>query len=263
MAILERLSMLATPETANNILRTALVSNTSRFVPDRAPHLSEFVSGALYRVTATELGTDSADALMDDLAILIKAASAAMDLPSEDSHVRVTMRPVEETRTPVVEPSAYARERSSRSLPAVFGTPVPTLAPPSEGRAPMRVVVASRSDGRFDEVVDELGLDVEVHRVSDVFELVDAASAWSEGPVIVLVDRESAVMRTSTLAAASEELPEHAHVVLWGDGASTNDELPDLIPAPEAWTRVRGETTPREVAMIVRRVGHERLSRSG
>lgn len=263
VAILERLSMLATPETANNILRTALVRAATRFVPDRVPHLGEFVSGALYHVTATELGVDAADALMDDLAILVKAAAAAIGSTDEDSHVRATLRPIEDSRTPVVESSEFARERSARDLPAVFGTPIPTLAPPAESRVALRVVVASRDSGRFDEVVDELGHDADVHRVSDVFELVDAASAWSDGPVIVLVDRESSVMRTSTLAAASDELPEHAHVVLWGDGAATNDELPDLIPAPDSWTRVHGETTPREVAMIVRRVGNERLSRIG
>lgn len=229
--------MLAMPESANSILRTALVLAARRLVPDKGALLEEFVRGPLRRATDAELGPDAADALMDDLAILVRTAFA-VPVDVEDTHVRLTKRPEDD-----------------RGYPAILGTPVPTMAPPSDDGSAIRVVFAGRCDGRFGEMIDVLGADADVHRVSDVFELVDAVSMPSEIPVVVVIDRESSVMRTSTLAAASEELPAHAHVVLWGDSNPATDEMPDMLRAPENWTELGDGTSVRELAVVLRRVG--------
>lgn len=250
MALLERLTMLATPETANGLLRTALLNCKRRFVPEGGAELEEFVQGALFRATRTHLGEDAADALMDDLAVLVKAAVAATT-SDDDSHVRMTIRPVPEHKRP-----------SSPTLPVDASDDLPPLLdfeePPARASITspsIRVIIASRSEDRCGEVAAALGPEAEVQRVSDVFELVDLAAAPTDGAVVVLVDRDEAIVRTSTLAAASDELPATAHVVLWGDGSASNDELPDVIPAPESWTRISGEISVSDIATVIRRVG--------
>jgi len=263
ITILERLSVLATPDSANSILRTALTTCARRFVPESNPTLREFVHGPLRRATSVELGNDAADALMDDLAILVGTTQAeAVDL--ESSHVRLTRRPDVMNPTPLA-PAAIDSSSTAvhaRGYAAVLGTPVPTV-PPPETMASMRVVFASGSHERVEAVANELGASAEITRVSDIFELVDVASDPSDGPVIVVVDRSSAVMNTSTLAAAQEELPRDAIVVLWGDANPATDTLPDVLTAPASWTTVGNEASVRELATILTRVGHERRSRVG
>lgn len=244
-ALVERLATLASPEVASRIVDDVCAKEGLEWVPEGGLILGLFVHGPLREETARVLGEDAADALMDDLVPMVRMNQSASD--PDESQVRVTVRPSpRKTTLPPLATPVVPAPASPESMHAM------------DGRA-LRILVASRDDERVEEIAAAMGERVRVQRVDDVIDLFDAASHVAGEDVVVVIDSAEASVQPSTLAAAHNDLPANAEVVLWGAREAESEELHAMVPESERWTKLGESTSPAELAFFLHYARQQRL----
>lgn len=245
--LFERLVMLAAPAVANRILDESLRRARLADVPSGGIELELFVRGPLRDAVEWALGDDFADAFMEDLAPILRKMTATS--PNfEDTHIRISAKPSGHA-TPVAPTPAQDLDEDVGDT-IEFELTEGNAETHATARA--RVVVASRSQARVNEMANALGSMADIQRVEDVFDLVDAAATRGDERIIVVLDSHDSAIRPTTIAAASGELPEDAMVVLWGTAATESDELDAIVPDAEEWLRIGERTSPTELAFFLK-----------
>ena len=242
----EAIEAVAAPEVRHQIMHRALHMARLLEVPDSGEPLRTFVDRHLRTATAFYLGNDAAEAVLNHLYPLV---SLAQEIGASTAAVkrnsREPTRPIECDR-----PDSGVSRKAQPSHDVELDTSkYPTVQP--LGSALPMVFVATRNPERCDGIKTHLGDAAAVQQIQDVVAFLDNLKATASLSPLLVIDCVQSSVQPSTIATLSDELPRGSGVLLWG-ATDRHRRLVDVATRDRGWLRCDADTTPGDVAALIR-----------
>lgn len=238
----EAIETVATPEVRLQILHRALHIAREHEIPQSGSALHRFVDKHLRTAMAFYVGSEATEAVMQNLEPMVTYAERLSSKPPSRSSRPDETRKLGRQR----HSSGVAYKEADDEL--LDTSKYPTVTP--TGSVLPMVFVATRSEERFDAIVEHVGSAAAVQQIEDVVSFLDNLKATASlGPLIV-IDCVEASVQPGTIATLSHELPTGSAVLIWG-ADERHQQLTDLAVGSQGWLRCDVEATPEDVASLI------------